>query len=227
MKTRLVLLCGLLSILFASLCAVAQESATLTGTVTDPSGAVVANAQITVANVERGIERTTASNADGEWATPALSPGKYDLTITAPGFKKHEVKGVILRVAQKARVDVALQVGGSTAQVTVEGSTVAQIETQSSELSGVVTGKEINQLELNGRNFTQLATLVAGVSNQSGQDDAGVGVGGNVAFSMNGGRTEYNNWELDGGDNMDNGSNTTLNVYPSLDAIAEFKVLTS
>ena len=66
-----------------------------------------------------------------------------------------------------------------------------------------------------------------GVSNQSGQDDAGVGVGGNVSFSMNGGRTEYNNWELDSGDNMDNGSNTTLNVYPSLDAIAEVRVLTS
>ncbi len=65
------------------------------------------------------------------------------------------------------------------------------------------------------------------MSNQSGQDDAGVGVGGNVSFSINGGRTEYNNWELDSGDNMDNGSNTTLNVYPSLDAIAEFKVLTS
>ena len=104
---------------------------------------------------------------------------------------------------------------------------MAQVETQSSDLSGTVTGKEITQLELNGRNFTQLATLVPGVSNQSGQDEAGVGVGGNVSFSINGGRTEYNNWELDGGDNMDNGSNTTLNVYPSLDAIAEFKVLTS
>ena len=94
-------------------------------------------------------------------------------------------------------------------------------------LAGTVTGKEVTQLELNGRNFTQLVTLVPGVSNQTGQDEAGVGVGGSVAFSVNGGRTEYNNWELDGGDNMDNGSNTTLNVYPSLDAIAEFKVLTS
>ena len=122
---------------------------------------------------------------------------------------------------------MALQVGAANTTVEVEGSSVAQVETQSSDLSGTVTGKEITQLELNGRNFTQLATLVPGVSNQSGQDEAGVGVDGNVAFSMNGGRTEYNNWELDSGDNMDNGSNTTLNVYPSLDAIAEFKVLTS
>src|SRR5208337_3771206 len=87
--------------------------------------------------------------------------------------------------------------------------------------------KEISQLELNGRNFTQLITLVPGVSNQTGQDEAGVGVSGSVSFSVSGGRTEYNNWEMDGGDNMDNGSNTSLNVYPSIDAIAEFRVLTS
>ncbi|HLH09180.1 MAG TPA: Plug domain-containing protein, partial [Terriglobales bacterium] len=80
--------------------------------------------------------------------------------------------------------------------------------------------------QLNGRNFTQLVTLVPGVNNQTGQDEGQVGVSGNVQYSINGGRTEYNNWELDGGDNMDNGSNTTLNVYPSLDAIAEVRVLT-
>ncbi len=147
--------------------------------------------------------------------------------VTAAGFKKFEAKGVVVQVAQKARVDVAMQVGAASTQVTVEGSAVTQVETQSSDLGGTVSGKEISQLQLNGRNFTQLAGLVAGVSNQSGQDDAGVGVGGNVSFSINGGRTEYNNWELDSGDNMDNGSNTTLNVYPSLEAIAEFKVLTS
>ena len=94
-------------------------------------------------------------------------------------------------------------------------------------LSGTVNGKQITQLQLNGRNFTQLVTLVPGVSNQTGQDEGTVGINGNVAFSINGGRIEYNNWELDGGDNMDNGSNSTLNVYPSLEAIAEFKVLTS
>ena len=101
------------------------------------------------------------------------------------------------------------------------------METQSSDLSGTVNGKQITQLQLNGRNFTQLVTLVPGVSNQTGQDEGTVGINGNVSFSINGGRVEYNNWELDGGDNMDNGSNSTLNVYPSLEAIAEFKVLTS
>jgi hypothetical protein len=227
MKSSLVCLILLLSLLSAPATLLGQDTASLTGTVTDPTGAAVANAQVTVTNAEHGIKRTTVSNSDGEWAAPALTPGKYDLAVVAPGFKKYEVRGLILRVAQKARVDSSLQVGASSTEITVEGSNVAQIETQSSEVSGVVTGKEISQLELNGRNFTQLITLAPGVTNQSGQDEAQVGVNGNVAYSVNGGRTEYNNWELDGGDNLDNGSNTSMNVYPSLEAIAEVKVLTS
>ena len=100
-------------------------------------------------------------------------------------------------------------VGGSTAEVNVEATGIGAVQTQSSELSGVITGKEIAQLQLNGHNFTQLATLTLGVNNQSGQDEGTVRTKGSVAFSFNGGRTEYNNWELDGGDNMDNGSNST------------------
>ncbi len=121
---------------------------------------------------------------------------------------------------------MTLQVGASNTLVTVEGTTVAQVETESSDLSNTVTGKEITQLELNGRDFTSLVALSPGVTNQSGSDEGGEGAT-TVAFSINGGRTEYNNFEIDGGDMMDNGSNTTLNVYPSIDAIAEFKVLTS
>jgi len=205
----------------------AQDTASITGTVTDQSGAAVPNAAITVTSPEHGISRTGASNASGDFLFSALPIGSYNLIVTATGFKKYEAKGIILRVAEKARADVMLQVGAAKEEVTVEGTNVAQVETQSSELTGTVTGKEITQLELNGRNFTQLATLVPGVTNQTGQDEAQVGVNGSVAFSINGGRTEYNNWEIDGGDNMDNGSNVTLNVYPSIDAIAEFKVLTS
>jgi hypothetical protein len=227
MKSSVVFLILLLSLLSLPALLLAQDTASITGTVTDPTGAAIGGAQVTVSNAEHGIKRTTVSNSDGEWSAPALTPGKYDLTVAAQGFKKYEVKGLILRVAQKARVDSSLQVGASSTEITVEGSNVAQIETQSSEVSGVVTGKEISQLELNGRNFTQLVTLAPGVTNQSGQDEAQVGVNGNVAYSVNGGRTEYNNWELDGGDNLDNGSNTSMNVYPSLEAIAEVKVLTS
>ena len=226
---RVRLLCGIavgvfvLSAAFAH----AQDTASLTGTVRDASGASIANAQVVVSSADRGINRETTTNSGGEYAVPALTPGSYDVGVAAQGFKKYEAKGVILRVGQKARIDVNMQVGSAATEVTVLGADVAQVDTQSSDLTGTVTGKEITQLQLNGRNFTQLVTLVPGVSNQTGQDEGTVGVYGNVSFSINGGRVEYNNWELDGGDNMDNGSNSTLNVYPSLEAIAEFKVLTS
>ncbi len=207
--------------------AAAQETGQITGTVHDSSQAAIVNAQVTVSSPERGITRDTKTNNDGDYLFGALPPGSYNLTIRAPGFKNYAANGIVLRIAQKVRADATLQVGGQSAEVTVEGTQVGQVETQSSELSGVITGKQISQLELNGRNFSQLTTLTPGVSNQSGQDEGTVGINGNVAFSFNGGRTEYNNWELDGGDNMDNGSNTSLNVYPSIDAIAEVKVLTS
>jgi hypothetical protein len=227
MKSHLAWLSIAVFILVVSTSLFAQDTASITGTVTDPSGAAVKGAQVRVSSPGRGIDHAVPTNDSGDYLVAGLPPGPVDVDVTAQGFKKFEAKGVILRVGQKARTDITLQVGASNTVVEVEGAAVAQVETQSSDLTGTVTGKQITQLELNGRNFTQLVTLVPGVSNQTGQDEGTVGVYGNVAFSINGGRTEYNNWELDGGDNMDNGSNETLNVYPSLEAIAEFKVLTS
>src|SRR5947209_3926479 len=227
MKSRLASLSIALFILVVSASLFAQDTASITGTVTDPSGAAVKGAQVRVSSPDRGIDHTVPTNDSGDYLVAGLPPGPVDVAVTAQGFKKFEAKGVILRVGQKARTDIALQVGATSTEVTVEGAAVAQVETQSSDLTGTVTGKQINQLVLNGRNFTQLVTLVPGVSNQTGQDEGQVGVYGSVAMSINGGRTEYNNWEIDGGDNMDNGSNGTLNVYPNVDAIAEVRVLTS
>src|SRR2546426_9419255 len=227
MKSRLAWFSIALFVVLVSTSLFAQDTASITGTVTDPSGAAVKGAQVRVSRPGRGSDHTVPTNDSGDYLVAGLPPGPVNVAVTAQGFKKYEATGVILRVGQKARTDITLQVGASNTVVEVEGTAVGQVETQSSDLTGTVTGKQITQLELNGRNFTQLVTLVPGVSNQTGQDEGTVGVYGNVAFSINGGRTEYNNWELDGGDNMDNGSNETLNVYPSLEAIAEFKVLTS
>ena len=207
--------------------ALAQNSGSITGTVRDGTGAVVPGAQVILSNSQKGISLKTTTNSGGDYLIAGLPTGTFDLSITAKGFRKYEAKGIVLETAQKARVDAVLEVGAVTNEITVLGSQVAQVETQSSELSGVVTGKEISQIVLNGRNFTQLVTLQPGVSNQTGQDEGVVGVAGSVAMSINGGRTEYNNWEMDGGDTMDNGSNGTLNVYPNIDAIAEVRVLTS
>src|SRR6516225_260550 len=204
----------------------AQDTASITGTVTDPTGAAVAGANVILSSPDRGVNRTAVTNSSGDYLFAVVAPGTYDLAVEGAGFKRYEAKGVILRVATKSRVDVALEVGATSSEITVEGAEVAQVETQSSDLGNTVGGKEITQLELNGRDFTQLLTLSAGVSNQSGSDEGGQGAS-TVAFSINGGRTEYNNFEVDGGDTLDNGSNTTINVYPSIDAIAEFKVLSS
>jgi hypothetical protein len=216
-----------LMLLFLPLSARAQDAGSITGTVRDSSGAVVVDAEVKVTNATIGITRTTTTNADGDYLAAALPPGLYDLSVTATGFKVYQAKKIVVRVADKARVDVVLEVGQVSENVVVEGQNVAQVETQSSELSGVVTGKEISQLELNGRNFTQLVTLVPGVSNQTGQDESEVGLNGNISYSINGGRGEYNNWQVDGANNMDTGSNNTLDVFPSVDAIAEFRVQTS
>jgi len=218
---------SLASCLFLCATAFAQNSASITGTVRDATGAVVAGAEVTVGNPEKAVSLKTSTNAEGDYLVAGLGAGAYNLSITLKGFKTYDATGIILRIGQKARVDAILQVGEVTTEVAVQGTSVAQVETQSSEVSGVVTQKEISQLILNGRNFTQLVTLVPGVSNQTGQDEGTVGVNGNVSMSINGGRTENNNWEIDGGDNMDNGSNQTLNVYPNIDAIAEVKVMTS
>jgi Carboxypeptidase regulatory-like domain/TonB-dependent Receptor Plug Domain len=220
-------LCVLVVSLALPLASRAQDTGYISGTVTDKSGAAVAGAEIVLTNAAGSLTRRTASNADGAYVLAALPGDTYNLVVTAKGFQKFSAQRIVLNVAEKARIDVQLTVGAVTETVEVTGEAVAQVETTSSDLTSTITGKQIDNLVLNGRNFTQLVNLAPGVVSQTGQDDAKVGVYGNVAYSMNGGRTEYNNWELDGGDNMDNGSNATLNVYPNPEAIAEFKVLTS
>jgi hypothetical protein len=220
----------LLIVLALPLASRAQDTGYISGTVTDKSGAAVVGAEVVITNTAGSLTRTTTTNSDGAYVVAGLPGASYNISVTAKGFQKYSATNVVLDVAQKIRVDVQLNVGAVTEVVEVTGESVAQVETQSSALSSTITGKQVNELELNGRQFTQLAALSPGVSNQTfgatGTDDGVVGVT-NIQFSINGGRYEYNNWELDGGDNMDNGSNATLNVYPNLEAIAEFKVLTS
>ena len=213
--------------LFAASRSSAQDTGYISGTVSDKSGAAIANATVVIANASGSSTQTTTTNSDGAYVVAGLPGGTYNMSVTATGFQKYTANGVVLNVGSKIRVDVPLTVGSVSEEIVVTGESVAQVETTSAALGTTVTGKQINQLELNGRNFTQLVTLTPGVVNATNQDEGTVGINGNVQYSINGGRTEYNNWELDGGDNMDNGSNATLNVYPNIEAIAEFKVLTS
>ena len=209
--------------------ATAQNTAVLSGTVQDQQQAVVVGATATLTD-EKGVSQTAASDEKGEYSFVGLSEGSYKLLVTAAGFQDAKLEGVILSAGQKLRLDVTLEPAKVVTQTTVEGQTGAQVETQQSQIVGEITQKELVKIGLNGRNFTQLIALAPGVSNQTGQDEAKVGVQGSVKYSVNGGRVEYNNFDVDGQDVLNagvNGSQSTLIVYPSLDALSEVQVLTS
>lgn len=166
-------------IAFLLLCAIAlpllmpaQDTGYISGTVTDKSGAAVAGAAVALKNVSGSLTRSTQSNGDGAYVISGLPGDTYDLSVTAPGFQKFTAQRVVLEVAQKSRIDVQLTVGAVTQEVVVTGESVAQVETTSSEISSTITGKQIDNLVLNGRNFTQLVTLSPGVVNQTNQDEA-------------------------------------------------------
>jgi hypothetical protein len=204
-------------------------TATITGTVSDPTGAVLAAATVTVSSAS-GFKQTATTNDKGVYIVSGLAPGTYDLSATAPNFKTFQTSALTLKAGDTLPMDAMLETGGEKTEVNVTAGGAAQVETENAEVSGTITQKEVINLGLNGRNFTQLITLTPGVSNQTGQDEAKVGVQGSVKYSVNGGRVEYNSFEVDGSDVLNaglSGAESTLVVYPSLDAIQEVKVLTS
>jgi hypothetical protein len=207
----------------------ASARGSITGTVTDKTGAVLSGATVTVSN-GAGFTQTATTNERGEYSFISLPPGTYSVTISVPAFKDFRTEGMALSASQTIPMDAALEPAGATTSVNVEGQKVSQVETETSQIVGNITQKELVSLGLNGRNFTQLIALTPGVSNQTGQDEAKVGITGSVRYSVNGGRVEYNSFNVDGGDVLNaglNGNQSTLIVYPSLDALSEVQVLTS
>lgn len=201
----------------------------VTGAVTDPTGAVIPGAVVTITGPS-GFKRTVNSDSKGVYAVNELPPGTYDISVAAPGFQTFQAPGVTVAAGNAVPLDALLGAGGEKQVVSVTAGGAAEVETENAQLSGTITQKEVATLQLNGRNFTQLIALTPGVSNQTGQDEAKVGVVGSVKYSVNGGRVEYNTFEVDGSDVLNaglNGAESTLVVYPSLDAIQEVKVLTS
>jgi hypothetical protein len=177
-----------------------------------------------------GLSRDTKTDEAGEYSVAGLPAGTYQVTISQTGFQDFTASAVVVVTGETARVDATLQPAQEVTSVNVAGEKVAKIETESAQLAGTITQKEVTSIGLNGRNFTQLITLAPGVSNQTGQDEALVGIKGSVKYSVNGGRVEYNTFDVDGSDVLNagiNGSQSTLIVFPSLDAISELKVLTS
>jgi len=205
--------------LFLSLPLAAQKfTGVIRGTVTDPTGAVLSGAEVTITNTATSETHTITSNDQGEYVFPELQPGTYDLRFKHPNFKEQVSHGVQLFVSSTAVVNAVLQVGSATEQVTVEANPV-QVETSSGAVGNVVEGNEVRELPLNGRSFVQLTQLMPGVSPQANFDSKNKGLLAGVDFSVNGNNTTGNIFMVDGVNNNDIGSNRTILVYPSIDAI--------
>ena len=207
----------------------AAAKGSINGTATDQTQAVVLGAKATLTNAA-GEKYETQVDEKGQYSFTGLKPGLYTLTVTAPNFAATIFDHINLAAGLELTLDAPLAPLSEKTEVNVESGGVGTVDTESASVSGTITQKEVVSLGLNGRNFTQLIALAPGVSNQTGQDEAKVGVVGSVKYSVNGGRVEYNTFEVDGSDVLNtglNGAASTLMVYPSLDAIQEVKVLTS
>ncbi len=198
-------------------------TATIRGTVLDPQGAVVAGAKVTVKNEDTGLTRTSSSNKDGNYSFAELPVGSYRIDVEQAGFKAASRSKIVVNVADVRAVDIMLQTGDISEQVNVEVAAVA-VKTVGAEIAGVMTGEQVRELPLNGRNFVQLTLLQPGVTAQQGLNTVDKGLGGAADVSVSGGSTTANLWLVDGANNNDVGSNRTILVYPSVDAIEEFKI---
>src|SRR6185436_9362856 len=195
----------------------------------DANGAAVKGATVTITDTEKKlVVRTTTTDDDGSFTASELHAGLYDISVEAPNFKKHLENNVKLDVGQRRPVPITLEVGNVEEVVTVEANPVA-VELGTPTVSTVINGDQARELSLNNRNWVQLITLAPGVTNDLA-DQVYVGTtnpagqANTVNISVNGARSAQNTYTVDGADVTDRGSNITIQAYPSVDSIAEFKV---
>ncbi len=210
-----------LCLALASVAARAQTLDTaILGTITDPSGAVVANATVTITQTATGVKRTTQTAADGNYQIRYLVPGEYSVEVQAPGFRTARAASIVIQINQSARLDFALQVG--EVQQTMDVTSAAPLlQTENATLGEVVARERIVNLPLNGRTFTQLAALTPGVR-VTEANLYSTSTGGSRIIA-NGARDAWLQVNLDGITMVNNRSNY-INLYPSIEALQEFKV---
>ncbi len=208
---------------------------TILGSVTDSSGAFVAGATVKVRNVATGLERTTITSADGSYAVPELPIGTYSVTVTQTGFDTFVATGVIVDVASERRVDAALKTGQVSTRIEVSAEDLPMVETTTNTLGGVISAETVENMPVNGRDYTKLIYLNPGVAGSPDQISDSPGSFGE--FSMNGARGRSNNYLLDGTDMNDGYRNdpainqagvfgTPSTILP-IDAVAEVNVLSN
>ena len=181
-----------------------QDLASIVGTVTDPSGAAVPDVNITITNQLTGVSRTAVTNPIGSYSVPALPIGTYSVRAERTGFQAYAKSGIVLNVRDVVRVDIQLQLGTVTQEVTVRAAAV-KLQTESGEVNELISSRQVSEIPINGRNFLQLATLVTGASSQLPSFNVPVGVSANAAIAFNGERASHNIWYVDGQENYDRG----------------------
>lgn len=209
----------ILLILCSGLPGLAQvPTAVLTGVVKDPTGAAVPGVKVTATNTDTNLTRDAVTDESGNYRIAALNPGPYRLDAEVTGFKKATVTGIVLEVAQQARVDVDLQVGEVTQSMEVVGQPTV-LNTESNLIGGVINQSRVTSLPLNGRNFMELTTLTAGIAEGTGS----AAIVNKRAPTAAGMPHQDNNYQLDGADNKEAFFNS-WNLGPSVDAIQEFSI---
>lgn len=233
-KTWGSILCAMAFALCLSTFALGQEvTGTIVGTVKDASGSVVPGATVKITDPSKGdlVVRTLTTNDSGEFSAPNLGSAEYSVTVEAPNFKRAVQTGVKVDVGQRRSVDVTLEAGRIDEVVTVQAEQVT-VDLVSATSSTVVTGVQAREIPINNRNWVQLITLAPGVSNDLA-DQVYVGTtnpdgqANTVNISVNGARSSQNTFTVDGADVTDRGSNITIQAYPSVDSIGEFRILRS
>jgi Carboxypeptidase regulatory-like domain len=231
----LVRVCLLLAFSCGACTGFAQLStASISGTARDSSGAVVANATIVLRSVDTSIERTSVTNSAGEYVFLNITPGHYTLEARATGFAAQQIPQFILTVGQTATMNFTLAVGTETQVVTVEAG-AQQIDLRGADLGAVIATKQVNEIPLNGRNFTQLLQLTPGVApimvgqaagmQNNGGFGAPVTIGADYSFPAVNGQTNRSNMYLMDGLNNYGTIESTYAVPPIIDAVQEFKVV--
>src|SRR3954465_7527616 len=228
-KVRRAVLCVIVALLLPAMVAAQAVTGTILGVITDSTGAVMPGASVTLTNTGTGLVRSVTTDANGEFTAPSLPTGKYVVKAELSGFKTVSVPDVTLGVDQHFRLNLKLEIGAVEESVTVTGGSPL-IQTSTSELGTTVSEEQIKTLPLNGRNFVNLTRTVPGVVR--GVPGANIDGAGSLAwrasapFSANGQRPRDNNYMLDGVDNNETWLQTVV-LFPSVDALDEFKLQTS